>query len=1833
MTWPACWRFVVLFFLGGMISFPTLATAEARAEVIDVSALTGQANLAAAAVGGRIVSVTPEGRGAERLNDGNLKDGWKSKQPVNAGNPAVIILELGGEATSKIDRIVLGTDHWQKGRIPREVEVSVSIQAEDRGFESVGAFTLEDRRALHLVRFAPVDARYVKIVIRAVHEREDTKRNRPAVGEILVLEAGAADAKVADRPEPRPPDGVRQENLTPDMAASNVDKRGTVDDAPTSTARKPKNGEDRSEPAVAETTINPARGPLPARDAPSVPTAITVTQAKSLDLITDDIARANIAHGSNGGRVTRLFGDDAQLPRDWEVSFFDGRLARVDRLIVAPFKNNFTVFPREVEIWASKTDKGEDFSWVARFELAAIETYQELRLDVLEARRLKVRIVSAYPGYGTDNAYFNELIVVEATGPTSILDGAFAERLEEITDAERAFDLASIENGGWLQRTSPDDPPLPHEVVLSFTGDRPATVGRVILVPFKNNFVRFPNEVEIWASSSDEGDNFLRVGRYLMRAVKAPQGIRLPGTLAKRLKIRVVSVHQGNLDEAVRFNAILAIETPRSGERSILAWPRHPDFRAGHNIALSLLGGEVISASSLLNPKWTADQLIDGDGDDKFLLFSRSLGWRSANDPDTPIEIVFGFRDRRLARISGVAVNPLAAACETLQECKWDTRKNDPENQVRTFDIWVTDDDGPDGVWRRVGGVRSLRFTPMAQLYPFGEAVEARFVKLRLLENYGGKAFTLGEVEIYEAPETDSYHSIVADRQVNIADFRNGGVLVAFTSQNDDTTYAAGRVLDGRSGAIGTGWLSLTTALPQRFTFAFRDFRKARISDVIINPRIDPHYDKAAPRRVKIEVSTDPNPRRGYVTIGTYDLAPTGEAQPISFATPLDARFLRLSILENHGFDGTVIGEVEIIEAREPGRPSVAMRWQPEDKRDSAPLNAGVGNLETDETEAEPNDSLAEAETLPLARTVGGTIEPVTDKDRFVIDLRDPETRQLTLRLKGAPHIKTALTLDNADGEEIFRYDPRDAAAQRRFTVDIGPGRYTVTLSQPATSIVLAFDDSGSMDRSLPMLRRAITRYINDKQPHEELAVLTFASKVSRLSLFTAEREPLLAVVKDKLLAKGGTALHAGVMDALDLLKDRVGNRAVILIGDGESSVSDNESYAKLWRAVEAAGVRIYTVAVAPEFFLHAYQPQTGTTGFQLLQSLAAATGGRSFFAIRPDDIVGIYETISRELRATATYTVRATASKGEGSLRLAAVGEHVNTITPAVIDLVMDLSGSMNRCLGGGHNCSKSKSRLAIAKAVLADVIDGIPDGTLFGLHAFGFNPGGASNLPSAKAARERFVCRNTSARIAEIGPANPQYRAAMIDWIKQRNHGGRFSQTAIGFTLKQVMADFPADAKTRKIILLTDGDDDCDAEGDPYYPPAVVRELRAAGVDVRIDIVGFDVSQGPTASALRNLAELGGGAFYDARNASRLKASLLQSLSAPFEVLDSTGKAVARGTIGGSAVAVPAGLYEVVIRAKNEIVLPEVLVRDQDTTLIEIDKEGDTIAAVPTFVPYEPPGTRVSRTTSAMVAARAAPADPAPASAPEASTASAVAKILSEAETHLQALRLTTPARANAFKAYQMALALDPENTAAKAGLVKIAEKYEALARRALARGDLKAAKTFGDRGAKVVPNHSGLMAVRASVIAEQAKQQRRQQAALEARAERDRVEQGAVSSNQRQDDRRRQALAAVDAALLGPDIDDQAKALLSLDDLVAIAKAYTAALEVVPGGETMRWNNPSSGNSGGIVLRASFQGEDNRRCRVYSQFMTIEGRSVRAPDTIACKQPNAAWSRLAR
>jgi hypothetical protein len=215
-------------------------------------------------------------------------------------------------------------------------------------------------------------------------------------------------------------------------------------------------------------------------------------------------------------------------------------------------------------------------------------------------------------------------------------------------------------------------------------------------------------------------------------------------------------------------------------------------------------------------------------------------------------------------------------------------------------------------------------------------------------------------------------------------------------------------------------------------------------------------------------------------------------------------------------------------------------------------------------------------------------------------------------------------------------------------------------------------------------------------------------------------------------------------------------------------------------------------------------------------------------------------------------------------------------------VEIILDASGSMLKQQDG-------KRRIEIAREVLLDLTgDLIPAGTPFALRVFGH--------------KEADSCRTDLEE--SLAPLDATRVDAKIEKLQAMN----LAKTPIARSLELVAEDLASVTGQGFVILVTDGEETCDGD-----PAAVIEALKAKGIDVQVNIVGFAIDDESLKSRFRYWADLGGGDYQDAASAEDLKRSMSLALQAPYEVLDAKGRVIASGTIGDEGVELAPGKYRV--------------------------------------------------------------------------------------------------------------------------------------------------------------------------------------------------------------------------------------------------------------------------------------------------------------------------------
>ena len=187
----------------------------------------------------------------------------------------------------------------------------------------------------------------------------------------------------------------------------------------------------------------------------------------------------------------------------------------------------------------------------------------------------------------------------------------------------------------------------------------------------------------------------------------------------------------------------------------------------------------------------------------------------------------------------------------------------------------------------------------------------------------------------------------------------------------------------------------------------------------------------------------------------------------------------------------------------------------------------------------------------------------------------------------------------------------------------------------PPLSVVITLDTSGSMSRRMEETKAAAQAFVQSLGDQDSVQLVGFAREIRALTPMTTTKETVLEAI-DTLVARGDTALYDATFLSVDLLTERRGRKAVVLLSDGvdddgtgqplsERTISDVLSHAT------ASGVPVFVVGLGTEM------------DEAVLTDIAQTTGARYLNAPTAEELGAVYSQISGQL--SGQYAIRYTSN------------------------------------------------------------------------------------------------------------------------------------------------------------------------------------------------------------------------------------------------------------------------------------------------------------------------------------------------------------------------------------------------------------------------------------------------------------------------------------------------------------------------------------------------------------------------------------------------------------
>lgn len=188
----------------------------------------------------------------------------------------------------------------------------------------------------------------------------------------------------------------------------------------------------------------------------------------------------------------------------------------------------------------------------------------------------------------------------------------------------------------------------------------------------------------------------------------------------------------------------------------------------------------------------------------------------------------------------------------------------------------------------------------------------------------------------------------------------------------------------------------------------------------------------------------------------------------------------------------------------------------------------------------------------------------------------------------------------------------------------------------------------------------------------------------------------------------------------------------------------------------------------------------------------------------------------------------------------------------------IVDFSNSMNEKLG-------YKTKIDIALSTMKEILQMIPAHTSVGLRVYGHRTG--------------FTPTQSCTASQLVSPIQKNNAVSIYSRLNSINAVG---WTPITYSLKQaVFFDFPNPSAKKRIILISDGGENCDES-----PCDFIIELMKHRDDIRIDVIALAIGDEDANNQLKCVALVTSGKFYNANTAAELKNSLQDSLNLQKEV-----------------------------------------------------------------------------------------------------------------------------------------------------------------------------------------------------------------------------------------------------------------------------------------------------------------------------------------------------------
>jgi Ca-activated chloride channel family protein len=193
--------------------------------------------------------------------------------------------------------------------------------------------------------------------------------------------------------------------------------------------------------------------------------------------------------------------------------------------------------------------------------------------------------------------------------------------------------------------------------------------------------------------------------------------------------------------------------------------------------------------------------------------------------------------------------------------------------------------------------------------------------------------------------------------------------------------------------------------------------------------------------------------------------------------------------------------------------------------------------------------------------------------------------------------------------------------------------------SETPVRLALLFDNSSSVSIAREFEKKAAIRFFRRViRPEKDLVALFSVATVSRLEQpLTKDVSMLVQAIENFAPPAGATALLDGIIEAANYMKEANGRRVIVIVSDGDDTVSD-ATFDDALKYLQFANCQVYVVKTT-DFENYKRTGQRGGSANlrqlaaeRRMQEFAAQTGGAVYSPIDEDELDKAFNQISAEL-------------------------------------------------------------------------------------------------------------------------------------------------------------------------------------------------------------------------------------------------------------------------------------------------------------------------------------------------------------------------------------------------------------------------------------------------------------------------------------------------------------------------------------------------------------------------------------------------------------------------